>query len=72
MLHEDQRLIKPADIASQVPWEKLEAVVVLGLKKQGERNALFMSTLTVDELCVLSKQLDAHLTCILGPMQEGG
>lgn len=71
MLSGDERPILPTQIKDQIPWEDFEAVVVLGLKPKGKINSLFMSSLTVDELCVLSKQLDAHITCLLGPMKEG-
>jgi hypothetical protein len=55
----------------QVPWDKLEGVVILGLGKKGELNSLIMSTVTIEELALLSKQLDAHLTYLMGPMREG-
>ena len=70
MLNEGERLIKPEQIKDQVPFDKLEGVVILGLSKPGEENKLFMSTLSVNELVMLSAQLQAHVTCILGPMKE--
>lgn len=70
MLHEGYRAIKPEDVVKQIPTEKLEGIVILGLGKLGEPNQLMMSTVTVAELCFLAKQLDAHITCLLGPMQE--
>lgn len=71
MLNEGERLVRPEQIMKQVPWDKLEGVVILGLGKKGEHNKLFMSTVTVEELAMLSKQLDSHLTCLMGPMKEG-
>lgn len=71
MLNEGTRFIKPENVRNQVPWDKTEAVVVLCLGKDGEANTLHMSTLTVNELALLSAQLQAHLTCMLGHMKEG-
>lgn len=70
MLSEGLRTIKPEQVRNQVQWDKLEGVVILGLAKKGESNVLHMSTVTVEELAFLSKQLDAHVTCLLGPMKE--
>lgn len=70
MLSEGLRTIKPEQVRNQVQWDKLEGVVILGLAKNGESNILHMSTVTVEELAFLSKQLDAHVTCLLGPMKE--
>jgi hypothetical protein len=70
MLGEGLRTIKPEQVRNQVQWDKLEGVVILGLAKKGESNILHMSTVTVEELAFLSKQLDAHVTCLLGPMKE--
>ena len=71
MLNEGERLIRPEQVMKQVQWDKLEGVVILGLAKKGEQNVLHMSTVTVEELALLSKQLDSHLTCLMGPMKEG-
>jgi hypothetical protein len=71
MLQEGERLIGPVQVKNQVEWEKLEGVVVLGLGKKGEQNVLHMSTVTIEELALLSKQLDSHLVCLMGPMKEG-
>lgn len=71
MLHEGDRLIKPLDIKDQVPWDKIEGVVILCLNKKNEVNQLFMSSVTVEEIAYMSKQLDSHVTCLLGPMKEG-
>lgn len=70
MLKEGKRLITPEDTKQLVPWEKLEGVVILGLAREGEINTLYMSSVSVNELAFLSKQLDAHVTCLLGPMIE--
>jgi len=71
MINEDtQRLIRPEQVMKQVEWDKLEAVVILGLGRKGEKNVLHMSTLTINELALLSAQLQAHLHCLLGPMNE--
>lgn len=70
MLHEEKRLIKPVDIKEKVDWENLEGVVILGLGKLGKENTLQMSTLTIEELSLLSLQLQAHLVCLCGPMKE--
>lgn len=64
-------MILPVDVKAQVPWQDLEGVVILGLAKKGEMNVLHMSSVTVDELAFLTAQLQAHLTCLLGPMKEG-
>lgn len=71
MLNEGDRLIKPQQVQKQVPWDKLEGVVILGLNKKGEANTLHMSSVTVDELALLTSQLQAHLAYLLGPMKEG-
>lgn len=70
MLHEEGRLVKPVDIKEQVDWANLEGVVILGLNKKGKVNTLQMSTLTVEELALLSLQLQSHLVCMCGPMEE--
>lgn len=70
MLNEGQRLIRPEQIKDQIQWDKLEGVVVLGLSKKGEVNTLQMSTITIEELAMLTSQLQAHLVCLLGPMKE--
>jgi hypothetical protein len=70
-LNEGERLIKPEQIQKQVSWEKLEGVVILGLRKKGEANSLQMSSVTIDELAMLTSQLNAHLAYLLGPMKEG-
>lgn len=69
-LNEGERLIKPDQIQKQVAWEKLDGVVVLGLGKNGETNTLQMSSVTVNELAMLTSQLQAHLAYLLGPMKE--
>jgi len=71
MLEDGNRLVKPETIAKQIPWEKFEAVVVLGLGKHGEQNELWMSTLTINELSFLMAHLQSHLTHLMGPMKEG-
>jgi hypothetical protein len=70
MLNEKQRLIEPSQVHKQVDWNKLEAVVILGLNKKGEKNVLHMSSITIEELALLTSQLQAHLTYLLGPMDE--
>lgn len=70
MLNNEKRLIKPENVRNQVAWDKAEGVVVLCLGKIGEANTLHMSTLTINELALLSAQLQAHLTCLLGHMKE--
>jgi hypothetical protein len=70
VLHEGQRLIKPENVKEQILWDKLEGVVVLGLAKDGQTNTLQMSTVTINELVMLSAQLQAHVTCLLGHMKE--
>lgn len=70
MLREGERLIKPSDIAKQVEWDKLEGVIIIGLAPKGQENILHMSSITVEEMSFLSKQLDSHVTCVLGPMKE--
>lgn len=70
MLREGNRAILPADLKDQIPFEKLDGIVVLGLSKVGQENILMMSTLTLDELASLSKQLDSHITYLMGPMKE--
>lgn len=70
MLNEGKRLIRPEQIHKQVDWKKLDAVVILGLGKDGEKNTLYMSSITLNELAMLHAQLGAHLTHLLGPMQE--
>lgn len=71
MLNEGERLIKPIQIKDQIDWENLEAVVVLGLNKKGQQNVLHMSSIKIEELAFISKQLDSHITCLMGPMKEG-
>jgi len=70
MLHEGQRLVLPEDVLKQVDTKELVGVVVLGLAKPGEQNTLQMSTVTIEELSLLCKQLEAHLVCLMGPMKE--
>lgn len=65
-----EKWVLPQDIKEQVEWEKLEGVVILGLKGKGLQNTIAMSSLAIEELVMLSKQLDAHVTCLLGPMKE--
>lgn len=69
-LNEEGRLIRPEQIKDQVPFSELEGVVILGLGKEGQENTLFMSSLSINELVMLSAQLQAHVTCLLGPMKE--
>lgn len=64
-------MVKPADIASQVPWDQFEAVAIVCLSPEGKRNKLYMSTMTVDELSFLTQQLQSHTACVLGPLEEG-
>lgn len=71
MLNEGPRTIRPEQVRNQIQWDKLEGVVVLALGKPSEHNALHMSTITVNELALLTAQLQAHLTCLLGQMKEG-
>ena len=71
MLHEGERLIKPQDILKQIPADNYDAVVVLCLGKIGKPNALYMSTLTINELSFLAQSLQAEMTIRLGSMQEG-
>lgn len=70
MLENNDRMIKPTAIKEQIPWSKLKGVVVLGLADVGEQNTLQMSSITIEELTFLSKQLDAHITCMMGHMKE--
>ena len=70
MLNEGERLIKPINVKEQVEWEKLEGVVVLGMKGKGLSNVLHMSSVTIEELAMLNSQLTAHLNYLLGPMDE--
>lgn len=68
MLHEGKVLIKPIDLKEQIAWAELQGVVVVGLMPPGKVNRLYMSSLSVEQLCQLKCQLDAHLTCLLsGP-----
>jgi len=60
-----RRPIKPEDIKEQIPWAELEGVVVLGLMPEGKVNKLFMSSLSVEQLCQLKCQLEAHLVHLL-------
>lgn len=78
MLQENGRLIRPKDIISQVNWDEMDFVVVIAqpkfkekISKPDENHAqLWMSTLTVQELAFVATQLQAHVTCICGPMRE--
>lgn len=70
-LREGERLVLPADIKDQVPWNEAEAVVILVQMPKGKENSLFMSHLSWNELAFLHAQLGAHLNHYLGPMQEG-
>lgn len=71
MLREEDRLLKPIDIKEQIPWEEAEAIVVLCKMPKGQANKLHMSSISVDEISFLSKQLDSHVVCLLGMMKEG-
>lgn len=64
-------MIRAIDVKDQIPWEKAEGVVVLVLMPKGQINRIHFSSVTVNEIAMLSKQLDAHLTYMLGPMLEG-
>ena len=68
-LHEGERLVKPKDILPQVS-EDAVAIVVLELHQGEKPNSLRMSTITINELVMLHAQLGAHITCVLGPMNE--
>lgn len=70
MLNEGERLIKPNQLMKQVEWDKLEAVVVLGVKGKGQTNILQMSSISIEELALITAQLQAHLNYLLGPMKE--
>jgi len=71
MLNEGERLLSPEQVAKQVEWQKLEAVVILGVRKKGETNVLHMSSVTIEELALVTAQLQAHLSFLLGAMKEG-
>lgn len=66
-----ERPIKPADVMKQVDWKKAEAVVILVQMPNGQENQLFMSSLSWNEVAMLTAQLQAHLTLNLGVMKEG-
>lgn len=70
-LREGERLVLPADLKEQIPWEKAEGVVVLLLMPKGEENRLVMSDVTWNEVAMLSSQLHAHVIHNLGTMKEG-
>lgn len=66
MLNENTlRTLTPAQVASIMPWGNLEGVVILCLGKKGEPNNLVMSTVTIEELSLLTAQLNAHLNGLL-------
>ena len=71
MLHEGQRLVKPEDILKQIRPENYDAVVVLGLGKVGQPSDIWMSTLTINELCFLAQHFQAEMVCRMGAMREG-
>jgi hypothetical protein len=72
MLAEEQRVIKPAHVAGLVQWDKVEACIVLCKGKKGEPNSVVMSSLSIEELSLLTAQLQAHLTGLLvGSLNEG-
>lgn len=63
MLHEGQRLVKPEDIQKQIPWDELQAVVVIGIPKANDKkDAVWMSTVTVQELGYVTSALNAFTT----------
>lgn len=70
MLRDGERLIKPIDVKEQIPWDKAEAVVVLVQMPKGQENKLLMSSVTWNEVAMLSAQLDAHLKGALGLMDQ--
>ena len=74
MLHEDQRFVKPEDVAKQVPWDQMEYVIIIAQPKAKtvpeDATQLWMSTLTVDELAFAVQQLQAHTTVVFGPMVQ--
>jgi hypothetical protein len=66
MLNENTiRTLKPAQVASIMPWESCEGVVILCLGAKGEANNIVMSTVTIEELALLTAQLQAHLNSLL-------
>jgi len=66
MLNENTiRTLKPAQVASIMPWDACEGVVILCLAKKGEPNNIVMSTVTIEELALLTAQLQAHLNSLL-------
>lgn len=66
MLNENTiRTLTPAQVASIMPWGNVEGVVILCLGKKGEPNNLVMSTVTIEEISLLTAQLNAHLNSLL-------
>lgn len=63
--------ISALNVARQVPWENLKGAVILGLEGEGKANKLYMSSISVNDLVMLSNQLQAHIAYLLGPMDEG-
>ena len=64
-LEEGQRALKPAQVAGLVPWDKLEGALILCLGRKGQPNHIVMSSLTVEELTLLSAQLNSHINLML-------
>lgn len=67
----DQVMVTPEEISKQVPWKEAKSAIILLDMGPGKVNSIFLSTMSLDQMAWLSKQLDAHLTCLLGPMKEG-
>ena len=66
MLNEDvPRAIRPEQVAALMPWSKLEGCVVLTLGAKGKPNHLVMSSVTIEELALLTAQLQSHLNYLL-------
>lgn len=71
------RLIMPEDIVPQIPFNKMEGVVVLSLMPDGQPNRIWLSSVTVQELAFIAQQLQAHVNYILTgqngqpPLEEG-
>lgn len=66
MLNEDTpRAIRPEQVAALMPWSKLEGCVILALGAKGKANHLVMSSVTIEELSLLTAQLQSHLHCLL-------
>lgn len=64
-------VIRPLDIKEQIPWAEAKGVAVLVLNGAGQHNQLFLSDMSMEQLTFLSKQLDSHITSIMGTMKEG-